>query len=190
MDNKTLNGKVAGVYVTAPGGHVLSTPQKEAVVSFAGFEGDKHASITMRSTSRTSRYPRNTMIRNSRQISLLSTEELISLASDLGVPEIKPEWLGANLLISGIPALTLLPPGTRLYFADQVTLVVEGLNKPCSDTGNALQARYPEKNGLVDAYIAAASQRRGIVAWVERPGRIRLGDPVVADLPVAVPYPY
>lgn len=190
MDNKTLKGKVVGVYVAESRVHFLSTPCQEAKVTFAGFEGDKHASMTMRSTSRTSRYPRNTMIRNSRQISILSIEELESLANDLGINEIKPEWLGANLLVSGIPMLTLLPPGTRLYFSDHVALVVEGLNQPCSGPGKVIQEHYPEKTGLAEAFVRAALQRRGIVAWVERPGRIHADDSFEAALPVPVSYPY
>ncbi|NPV75285.1 MAG: MOSC domain-containing protein [Anaerolineae bacterium] len=190
MDNKILKGKVVGVYVAESGDHFLSTPRQEATVTFAGFEGDRHASITMRSTSRTSRYPRNTMIRNSRQISILSTEELESLAADLGIAEIKPEWLGANLLVSGIPMLTLLPPGTRLYFVDQAALVVEGLNRPCSGPGKVIQEHYPEKAGLAEAFVRTALQRRGIVAWVERPGRIHPGDSFEAALPDPVLYPY
>ncbi len=130
------------------------------------------------------------MIRNSRQISILSAEELASIASDLDIAEIKPEWLRANLLVSGIPALTLLPPGTRLHFSDQAALVVEGLNQPCSTSGGTVQEHYPQKTGLIEAYISVASQRRGVVAWVERPGRIRPGDSVEVVLPAPVSYPY
>ena len=45
-------------------------------------------------------------IRNDRQISIVSAEELALIAKELHVPEVKPEWLGANLLISGIPNLS------------------------------------------------------------------------------------
>ncbi|MCC6146796.1 MAG: MOSC domain-containing protein [Anaerolineaceae bacterium] len=189
MDTKLLNGRVEGVFLGLSAGHILSTPCQQAVVTFAGFEGDRHAGITMRSNSRTARYPRNTMIRNSRQVSIVSIEELAAITSDLRIPEIQPEWLGANLLVSGIPALTHLPPGTRLYFSNRAALTVEGLNKPCSSSAKVLQDHYPEKDGLAQAFIDAAATRRGIVAWVERPGVIELGDTFEVVLPEPVVYP-
>src|SRR6476620_10703789 len=99
-------------------------------VTMEGFEGDKHAGITRLSDARTPHFKRGTVIRNSRQVSLVSVEELAEIAANMGLPLIEPEWLGANLLLSGIPNLTLLPPGTRLFFPKEAVLVVEGENEP------------------------------------------------------------
>ncbi len=190
MENKIISGKVEGLYLGLADEHFLSTPQKEVRVNFGGFEGDKHASMTMRSTSRTSRYPRNTLIRNSRQVTILSSEELAAVSRDLGIPEIRPEWLGGNMLVSGIPMLTLLPRGARLFFPDRASLVVEGLNQPCTGPGKVLQGYYPAVNGLAEAFVKTALKRRGIVAWVERPGKIFIGDSFEAVLPDPGEYPF
>ena len=189
METRILSGKVEALYLGLAEDHFITTPQQEVTVNFGGFEGDKHASLTMRSNSRTPRYPRDTMIRNSRQVTLLSVEELASLSTDLEVAEIRPEWLGGNMLVSGIPMLTQLPRGTRLYFPKRASLVVEGPNLPCKGPGKVIQGNYPEKDNLVEAFVRVALKRRGIVAWVERPGRITAGDLFEAVLPEKEDYP-
>lgn len=190
METVTITGKVEGLYLGLGEEHFLTTPQEKVRVNFGGFEGDRHASMTMRSTSRTSRYPRNTMIRNSRQVTILSVEELAAMSEELGIAEIRPEWLGGNMLVSGIPMLTLLPRGTRLYFPDRACLVAEGLNQPCTGPGEVIQTHYPEVSGLAATFVQAALRRRGLVAWVERPGTISNGDRFEAALPEPIEYPY
>ena len=77
-------------------------------LNFAGIVGDCHSGLTRKSDSRTLRlYRRDTDIRNVRQLSLLSVEELAEVAAAMDIPEVKPEWVGANLVTSGIPDLTL-----------------------------------------------------------------------------------
>ena len=39
-------------------------------------------------------YPRDTDIRNVRQLTLVSEEELAEIAGLMGIPEMKAEWLG------------------------------------------------------------------------------------------------
>jgi hypothetical protein len=51
-----------------------------------------------------------TVIRNTRQFTMLSLEELAEIAYAMQIPEVLPEWAGANLAIQGIPNLTMLPP--------------------------------------------------------------------------------
>ncbi len=162
---------------------LVSTPRPQAQVTLEGFAGDKHAGLTYRSGSRTPHYPRGTVIRNTRQVSLVSLEELELVAAALGVPALLPEWLGANLAVQGIPDLTRLPPATRLFFPQDAVLVVEGENMPCVYPGKVIQAQYPEAPGLANRFPKAAIQRRGLVAWVERPGIIVAGDSIVARIP-------
>jgi MOSC domain-containing protein YiiM len=159
-------------------------------VTLAGCDGDHHAGLTRVSGGRSSRYPRGTEIRNSRQVSILSAEELAEVAAAMGLPEIQPEWLGANLMVEGIPALTLLPPATRLYFPQDTALVVLGENHPCTTAGGAIQAQYPGMAGLAQQFPSAALHRRGIVAWVERAGIIAAGDTVQVEFPDQPLYPY
>lgn len=150
-------------------------------LTFAGITGDCHAGLTRKSDSRTLMlYRRDTDIRNVRQLSLLSMEELGEVAIAMGIPEVKPEWVGANLVTSGIPDLTLLPPSTRLQFPSGATLVVDLENAPCRFVADVIAKHHAE---AADRWIKAATHKRGITAWVEREGSIREGDAITLFLP-------
>lgn len=177
-----LEAEVTAVLLT-PEGATVSTRQREARVTFAGFEGDRHAGVTMRSGSRTPHYPRGTEIRNNRQISIVSDEELAEVAGAMSLPDLRPEWLGANLSLRGVPNLTLLPPMTRLHFEHEAVIVVGGENRPCTIPGAAIQEAYPERPGLANLFPRVAVHKRGVVGWVERPGVIRPGDCVRVEVP-------
>ncbi|MDB5082536.1 MAG: hypothetical protein JWP00_4460 [Chloroflexi bacterium] len=167
-----------------------STACDQATVTFEGFEGDKHSGLTRLSDARTPHIKRRTVIRNSRQVSLVSVEELAEIAAALDLPLVEPEWLGANLLLSGIPNLTYLPPSTRLFFPGNAVLVVEGENDPCLTPGDVLQSRYLDKKKLAGRFPKAALHRRGLVGWVERPGLIKPGEPVRVEVPSQVLYSF
>ncbi|HMD90903.1 MAG TPA: hypothetical protein VKF38_17235, partial [Anaerolineaceae bacterium] len=113
-----LNGSVSKVLVGLEASSLVTTAQPQVTVTFAGLEGDRHAGLIWNSDSRTPYYPRGTKIRNVRQVSLISVEELSEITRRMDLPALKPEWLGANLLIEGIPDLTMIPPSTRMYFPD------------------------------------------------------------------------
>lgn len=201
-DRKTLQAEITGVLI---GSHPLLNTleekrafphagylEKERVseirVTMEGFEGDRHAGMTMLANGHTPMFRRGTLIRNSRQVSLVSVEELQDVAGALDVPEILPEWLGANLTLRNVPHFSQLPPGTRLVFPEQTVLVVEGENGPCIFPGRVIQHHYPDKRWLATRFPKAAMHRRGIVAWVERPGVIREGDSVQVILPPTSPH--
>jgi hypothetical protein len=59
-----LTGQVLGVYLGQDAHSLVTTRQPQVKVSWAGFEGDKHAGITRLSDGRTPHYPRGTEIRN------------------------------------------------------------------------------------------------------------------------------
>jgi hypothetical protein len=160
---------------------IASSPKSFIHAEIAGLVGDRHYGHTFASNARYP-YPRGTEIRNSRQISIISLEEMAEVAADIGIPQILPEWLGANLLVSGLPALTLIPPSSRLHFQNGVVLVVHGENDPCSHPGNLIQQKYPDIASLSPAFIKAAIHKRGLVAWVERPGKISTGEPFEAEI--------
>jgi hypothetical protein len=186
---KTLQaGRVAGVFVGIDPASFVTTRQREAVVTFEGFVGDRHSGLTRRSDGRTPHYPRGTEIRNSRQVSLVSIEELAEVADAIAIPTILPEWMGANVVTTGIPRLTQLPPSTRLFFEGGAVLVVEGENPPCSGPGEVIQLHHPFATGLAARFVEAAQHRRGIVAWVERPGAIHEGDAISIQIPPQVLY--
>jgi hypothetical protein len=153
----------------------------EFILTFAGIDGDCHAGLTRASDSRTlQHYRRNTEIRNVRQVTLLSREELAEVAHAMGIPEVKPEWIGANILTTGIPDLTLLPPSTRLQFPSGATLTVDLENAPCRYAAEVVSRHYPEQR--VD-FVKAAAHKRGVTAWVEREGTITTGDAITLWLP-------
>ena len=150
-------------------------------LTFAGITGDCHSGLTRASDSRTLQlYRRNTEIRNVRQLSIVSREELAEVAGRMEIPEILPEWLGANLVTSGIPDLTLLPPSTRLQFPSGATLVVDMENAPCRQVMEVIRAEHGDK---ALPFVKHATHKRGLTAWVEREGEIATGDEIVIWLP-------
>jgi hypothetical protein len=186
---QTLEGVVKGVYIVPPEGKLIaSDPVSVAEVTFEGFAEDRHAGMRMLSNSRTSFYPRGTPIWNARQVSIVSEEELAEVAPRMGIPTIQPDWLGANLSISGIPNLTRLPPGARLFFPDRAVLIVQAENGPCLTAGAEIQTHYPEIPDLAAQFPKQGLHKRGIVAVVEHPGAIRPGDAVKVLIPEQVLY--
>lgn len=176
-----LNGIVSNVYLGLQADTHITTPQAQARATFAGFDGDQHAGLTRKSDGRTPFYPRGTLIRNERQVTIVSSAELALAAAEMGIAEIRPEWIGANLLIDGIPQLTLLPPQSRLFFASGAVLLVTGENHPCTIAGGAIEQQVG-RPGLAQQFPKAAIHRRGLTAAVERPGLIRPGDAVTVEV--------
>lgn len=142
-------------------------------LTFAGFEGEVHAGLTRPSCSRVMRqHPRGTVIRNTRQVSIVSAEELGAIAAALGLPALDPAWLGASVVLEGIPDLTHLPPSSRLQAEGGCTLVVDMENHPCQEPAVTIEHARP---GHGRTFKTAARGRRGVTAWVEREGILRLG---------------
>ena len=97
---------------------ISTTPSDAVNVSFAGFEGDSHTGLTRQACVRVKKqYQSGTVIRNTRQISIVSAEELQKIAEAMNIALIQPEWLGANLCVDGIPDFTHVPPASRLLFS-------------------------------------------------------------------------
>lgn len=159
--------------------------EKQAVqqikLLFSGIEGDCHGGLTRKSDVRLiKQFKRGTTVKNARQVSILSREELSDVAQTMGIPEVKPEWVGANLITSGIPDLTLLPPSTRLQFPSGAMIVIDIENVPCRYPAAVINKHYPEP---VKGFVAAARNKRGLVGWVEAEGDVRTGDAITLWLP-------
>lgn len=146
-------------------------------VELGGIPGDRHYGLLRPADSRQKIYKRGTLIANRRQISIVSQEDCSLIAERLGLPEIKPEWLGANVLVSGIERLTELPSGTRLVFPDGTGLICEGENLPCIGPGKVIEA-MSQVSGIRNKFVPAAKKLRGIVCSVEREGAIAKGDAI------------
>jgi hypothetical protein len=147
----------------------------------SGPEGDCHTGLTRLSDVRTLQtYKRNTIIRNVRQMTVISVEEMAEIAAYMEMPEMNASWLGANMVTSGIPDLTLLPPSTRMQFPSGATLVIDTENLPCRQVADVIAKSYPEKGPL---FVKAATHKRGLTAWVECEGEIRVGDDIKIFIP-------
>lgn len=150
-------------------------------LSFAGVAGEAHSGLTRHSCSRVvAQYPRGTVIRNVRQLTILSAEELAAIAADMGLDRLAPQFVGASLVIEGIADFSHVPPSSRLQSESGATLVIDMENRPCNLPGREIEAVHP---GFGKAFKAAATGRRGVTAWVEREGRLRLGERLRLHVP-------
>ena len=160
---------------------LASTAEAEVFASFAGVAGEVHGGLTRPSCSRVSaQYPDGTEIRNVRQFSVLSGEELALIAAEMGLQTLDPGLLGVSLVISGIPDFSHLPPSSRLQADSGATLVVDMENRPCTLPAKGIEVAHP---GFGKKFKPAAKDRRGVTAWVEREGVLRLGQRVRLHVP-------
>jgi len=173
----TLNGRVEGVFVVESEA-VESTPRAELQLTYAGVVGDRHEGLVRPSGAREPWYPRGTRMRNERQVSILSTEELAEVAAELKLPRLPGEWIGANLVLSGIQHFSRLPPRTMLMFPSGATIRIDGDNGPCRKSGSAIVRHHPDRKDVEFAFVKVAMNKRGLVGWVEREGVVRPGDEV------------
>ena len=160
---------------------ITAQPVEVMPLSFAGFVGEVHAGVTRPSCSRVlKQHPRGTEIRNVRQLCIVSAEEMAEVAHKMGLPVMDYAWVGASLVLEGIPDLTHLPPSSRLQGPDGVTLVVDMENLPCQEPAVTIEKARP---GLGKGFKRAAEGKRGVTAWVEREGVLRLGDVLRLHVP-------
>lgn len=153
----------------------------QADLRFAGIEGDCHAGLTRPSCSRvTAQYPKGTEIRNVRQLSVLSVEELSAIARDMGLDAIDPAWVGASMVIEGMPDFSHVPPSSRLRAPSGACIAIDMENRPCVLPGRVIEAEAP---GFGAKFKKAATGRRGVTAWVEAEGRIAVGDRLTLHVP-------
>lgn len=203
---KKVKGKVAQV-LAAKGRDFVSAPVEELHLGYGGVAGDFHEGFTRKSGGREPWYERGTEMRNERQVSILSVEELAGIADNLGIVKLEAGWIGANLVLEGIPDASFLPSRTLLFFEGGVTLRIDGYNAPCRLAGGSIAKHLGAERidggigniGLDDpaagkdefdwtrtdmalAFKNAAEMKRGLVAWVEREGVIKPGEAVTARI--------
>jgi hypothetical protein len=161
---------------------LASEPLESAELTFAGIAGEAHGGRTRPSCSRVvAQHPKGTEIANVRQLSVLSVGEMEAM----GVARLDPAWLGASLVIEGIPDFSHVPPSSRLQALSGATLVIDMENRPCHLPARVIDAQLP---GAGHAFRAAAQGRRGVTAWVEREGRITVGDALRLHIPDQPPW--
>lgn len=175
-------------------GHMLD--RKEPVIDgvakgrlafgFDGVTGVPYGGRTRASCSRvTAQHPKGTEIANTRQVSIVSVEELDQIATRIGLQELDPAWLGATVVLEGIGDFSHIPPSSRLQGPDGVTFVVDMQNRPCHQPGLSI-ARHHTQAGK--GFKTAAKGRRGVTAWIERPGNLELGNTVRLHIPDQRPW--
>lgn len=167
---------------------LASIPQSKMALSFAGNLLEVHSGLTRPSCSRMlGQYPRDTEIRNTRQLCIMSVEELEGIAAEMGMDLFEPTWAGASIVVEGIPNFTLIPPSSRLQFSSGATLCVDMANRPCVLPAAEIDKDQPNAG---KRFKPAAKNRRGVTAWVEREGIIEIGSKVRLHVPEQPVWPH
>lgn len=115
-------------------------------------------------------YKRGTEIKNHRSWSALSEEELLLIEQKMGISNLDPGLIGANLMFKGIPNFTQIPPLSRLKMGD-VVLVVYEENYPCHLPQPHIEEAFGGKTKV--PFSKAGMGLRGLVGWVEHEGILR-----------------
>ena len=115
----------------------------------------------------------DTQISNVRQLSILSREDIDHIAHAMGISQFNPEWLGANLVVSGCLDFSCIPSSSRLQANNVTTVIVDMQNYPYHQIGITIERDLP---GYGKSFKQHAKGRRGVTAWAERPEQLALGD--------------
>ncbi|MDF1717299.1 MAG: sulfurase [Antarcticimicrobium sp.] len=186
LEQTEHEGEVVWLGHVPAGGSLRAQPVERLELGFDGIAGGRHAGETRPSCSRVlNLYPRDTEIGNVRQLTILSEKELARIAAAMGEDSLDPAFLGASIVLRGIPDFTHVPPSSRLQSATGTTLTVDMENLPCVLPGREIEAEQPGKGA---AFKPAAEGRRGVTAWVERPGPLALGDRLRLFVPAQRPW--
>lgn len=127
-----------------------------------------------------SQHPRGTSIRNVRQLSIVSEEELAEIAKLMNIPNLDPSMIGASVVVRGIPDFSHIPPSSRLQNAAGTTLAIDMQNRPCNLPVAEIKISYPDH---AKGFKAAAQGKRGVIACVEREGTLNIGDQLRLHIP-------
>ncbi len=139
-----------------------------------GLDGDRHGGFTKPADARDPGIKRGTPVRNWRQWSAVSVEDLEIIAKNLSIPHVKPEWLMANICFSGMDNFTQMARGAKILFPSGAILHVEAENEPCLGPGKKIQHHF--KQVSAGQFPKAAMGLRGIVGVVYCAGDINVGD--------------
>ena len=165
---------------------IRSVKKANLELGFSGADGEIHSGLTRPSCVRVRHlYEQGTEIRNTRQLSIVSAEELLTVARKLGLDEIDPVWLGASIVVEGINDFSHVPPSSRLLSENGCGLIVDMENQPCVWPGKEIERDHP---GRGREFSRVAIGMRGITASVERPGKLSIGDDLSLYVPSQPPW--
>ncbi|WP_246161289.1 MOSC domain-containing protein [Segnochrobactrum spirostomi] len=189
VSGRKFEGRVVGVLATTDPADFDTQPVEFLDLGLEGVAGDRHHGFVRASSSREPWHPRGTSVRNDRQLSLLSVEDLAEISRRLNVADTAAGWIGGNIVFEGIPRLSWLPRGTRLFFSSGAVVYVEDQNGPCRIAGRAIVRRIPDRPDIELGFPKEAKGLRGVVASVERAGQVKPGDVVKVMVPEQWIYP-
>lgn len=175
---KRFNSKVESVCIADQKDTFITNKVSEANLKYGGIPGDRHFGMTKPAGVRELMYNRGTEIYNRRQVTVVSVEECALIAERMGIDQVLPEWLGANIALKGFGNLTSLTPGSRIIFPSGAGILCEGENLPCVKPGKVILENYLDKQNLSTGFVKSSLGLRGIFGIVECPGEIVAGDNV------------
>ena len=174
-------GEIVWIGTVAPNAGLRSAPVSALTMTYAGAQGEAHSGVTRASCVRVrAQWPEGTEIRNVRQLSVMSQEEIDEIAADCGLDTLDPALLGCSVVVKGISDFSHVPPSSRLQSVDGTTIVVDMQNRPCNLPAREIEIDHPTHG---KPFKAAAKGKRGVTAWVEREGTFRVGDAVTLHVP-------
>jgi MOSC domain-containing protein YiiM len=151
MSNFPRAGKVEWIGIRLERRAPLALLDRVEMVAGYGLAGDHYASKN----------------NGKRQVTLIQAEHLESVAKLIGKPEVRPEWVRRNILVSGINLYALRD---RRFRIGDTVLEGTGTCDPCSRMEEVLGA---------GGYNAMRGHG-GIIARIVDGGMIRLGDAVLS----------
>ena len=177
---KKIIGKIDSLFLGVIEEELIKRSVKQLEFRLDGVIGDRHAGFERVTWEGDDKQVANTLRRNERQWSAVSSEELdeISEKMNLRVP-LNAGDIGANFCVSGTNNFSKLPKGTIFKFDSGVELIVEEYNPPCLGMSKNLAQKILDKNGNVldeTLFLQVAKYLRGLVGVVEVPGIIHKND--------------
>ena len=177
---KKIIGKIDSLFLGLIEEELIKGSVKQLEFRLDGVIGDRHAGFERVTWEGDDKQVANTLRRNERQWSAVSSEELdeISEKMNLRVP-LNAGDIGANFCVSGANNFSKLPKGTIFKFDSGVELIVEEYNPPCLGMSKNLAQKILDKNGNVlgeTLFLQVAKYLRGLVGVVEVPGMIHKND--------------
>ena len=177
---KKFIGKIDSLFLGVIGEELIKRSVKELEFRLDGVIGDRHAGFERVTWEGDDKQVANTLRRNERQWSAVSSEELdeISEKMNLRVP-LNAGDIGANFCVSGANNFSKIPKGTIFKFDSGVELIVEEYNPPCLGMSKNLAQNILDKNGNIldeTSFLQVAKYLWGLVGVVEVPGMIHKND--------------
>ena len=159
MRETEFRGEVTWLGMVPDDGDIQAVARDALDLGFHGVAGERHHGVTRPSCVRVKNlYEIGTEIRNVRQLTILSEEDLALIAADMAMDHVDPRHLGATIIIRGIPDFTFVPPASRLQAPDGVTLTTDIENRPCVLPGREIEKDHA---GFGPKFKRAAASRLG-----------------------------